>query len=83
MVAVNAVSFSIRTVDELKKKWNDVKRGTNKEGICRAQRAVQEEEREMNTVPLSAMEKEIVSLMGEEIIFGFNSYVETTIPLVS
>jgi hypothetical protein len=31
---VNAMSFTVRTLEELKKKWDDMKRGT-KECICR------------------------------------------------
>lgn len=40
METVNAVSFSTRTVDELKKEMGRREEGGQEEGICRTQRAV-------------------------------------------
>uniref|UniRef100_A0A8W8JL80 Myb/SANT-like DNA-binding domain-containing protein n=1 Tax=Magallana gigas TaxID=29159 RepID=A0A8W8JL80_MAGGI len=81
MEAVNAVSFSTRTVDELKKKWDDVKRGTKKRASAVHKERCKTGSGKLDILPLSSMEEDIVSVMGEERIFGFSSYVDTMIPL--
>ncbi|XP_062620352.1 nuclear apoptosis-inducing factor 1-like [Saccostrea cucullata] len=81
--SVNAVSFSKRTVDEIKKKWDDVKRGTKKRASAVQKERCKTGSGKLEIIPLSPMEEDIVSVMGEERIFGFSSYVDTMIPPVS
>ncbi|XP_062621473.1 myb/SANT-like DNA-binding domain-containing protein 4 [Saccostrea cucullata] len=80
MESVNAVSFSKRTVDEIKKKWDDVKRGTKKRASAVQKERCKTGSGKLEIIPLSPMEEDIVSVMGEERIFGFSSYVDTMIP---
>ncbi|XP_062580411.1 myb-related transcription factor, partner of profilin-like [Saccostrea cucullata] len=81
--SVNAVSFSKRTVEEIKKKWDDVKRGTKKRASAVQKERCKTGSGKLEIIPLSPMEEDIVSVMGEERIFGFSSYVDTMIPPVS
>ncbi|XP_062602936.1 t-SNARE domain-containing protein 1-like [Saccostrea cucullata] len=80
MEAVNAVSFSRRTIDELKKKWDDLKRGTKKRASAVQRERTKTGGGKLKIVPLSSMEKEVVSVMGEERIFGFSAAVDTMNP---
>ncbi|XP_062570043.1 myb/SANT-like DNA-binding domain-containing protein 4 [Saccostrea cucullata] len=68
--SVNASSLVPRTVDEIKKKWDDVKRVTKKRAV---------EVRKDRTVtgggqneadPLTPIEEMVVSLIGEERVYG-------------
>ncbi|XP_062599918.1 myb/SANT-like DNA-binding domain-containing protein 4 [Saccostrea cucullata] len=68
--SVNASSLVPRTVDEIKKKWDDVKRITKKRAVeVRKDRSVtgggQNE-----ADPLTPMEEMVVSLIGEERVYG-------------
>ncbi|VDI43055.1 Hypothetical predicted protein [Mytilus galloprovincialis] len=70
--SVNATSMVYRNVDEIKKKWDDVKRNTKKRAVsvrrdrnptCWGERSVE---------PLSSDEEAVVSLIGEEKIYGIS-----------
>jgi phosphopantetheine adenylyltransferase len=71
------MSFTNRTTDELEKKWDDVKRGTKK----RASEIQSERNKtgggKLEVTILNSMEQDVVSVMGEERIFGFNAYLLT------
>ena len=52
---VNAMSFTVRTLEELKKKWDDMKRGT-KECICRKNDQKKTGGRRPDIPPLTSIE---------------------------
>ncbi|CAC5423007.1 unnamed protein product [Mytilus coruscus] len=75
--AVNAVSFSIRTTEEIKKKWDDIKRGTKKKTTS----ITNERKKTGGGVPsfiaLSKMEEDVVAVVGEERVFGISTGCDT------
>jgi hypothetical protein len=72
---VNAMSFTVRTLEELKKKWDDMKRGT-KECICRKNDQKKTGGRRPDIPPFTSME-DVVSILGEERVFGLPSGLDT------
>ncbi|VDI10067.1 Hypothetical predicted protein [Mytilus galloprovincialis] len=75
--AVNAVSFTSRTIEEIKKKWDDIKRGTKK----KATSITNEWKKTGGGVPsfiaLSKMEEDVVAVVGEERVFGISTGCDT------
>ncbi|XP_076109517.1 myb-related transcription factor, partner of profilin-like [Mytilus galloprovincialis] len=78
--AVNAVSFTSRTSEEIKKKWDDIKRGTKK----KATSITNERKKTGGGVPsfiaLSKMEEDVVhfvTVVGEERVFGISTGCDT------
>lgn len=68
--SVNATSVVPRSVDEVRKKWDDVKRLTKKRaaGVRKDQTLTGGGERSI--LPLTNTEEIVVSLIGEERIYG-------------
>ncbi|XP_062614931.1 uncharacterized protein LOC134276675 [Saccostrea cucullata] len=60
------------TVEEIKKKWDDVKRGTKKRASAVQKESCKTGSGKLEIIPLSPIEEDIVSVMGEERIFGFS-----------
>ena len=72
---VNAMSFTVRTLEELKKKWDDMKRGT-KECICRKNDQKKTGGRRPDTTS-SILVRGGISILGEERVFGLPSGLDT------
>ncbi|XP_063405925.1 uncharacterized protein LOC134689887 [Mytilus trossulus] len=74
--AVNAVSFTNRTTEEIKT-WDDIKRGTKK----KATSITNDREKTGGGVPsfiaLNKMEEDVVAVVGEERVFGISTGCDT------
>lgn len=66
MEVVNVVFFLIRIVDELKKKWDDVKRGIKKRVFVVYKEWCKMGSGKLDILLFSSMEEDIVLVMGEE-----------------
>ncbi|XP_076086463.1 uncharacterized protein LOC143057109 [Mytilus galloprovincialis] len=70
--SVNATSMVYRNVDEIKKKWDDVKRNTKKRAASVRRDRNLTGGGESCVEPLSSVEEAVVSLIGEEKIYGIS-----------
>ncbi|CAG2211073.1 NAIF1 [Mytilus edulis] len=70
--SVNATSMVYRNVDEIKKKWDDVKRNTKKRTVSVRRDRNLTGGGERSVEPLSSVEEAVVSLIGEEKIYGIS-----------
>ena len=77
--AVNSVSFTTRTIEELKKKWDDIKRGTKKRASAIKKDGTKTGGGVLEIPPLTSMEEDVVSVIGEERVFGLSNGVDTMI----
>jgi len=75
--AVNAVSFTVRTMEELKKKWDDMKRGTKKRASAVKNDQMKTGGGRPDIPPLTSIEEDVVSILGEERVFGLPSGLDT------
>jgi hypothetical protein len=74
--SVNATSLVPRSLEEIKKKWDDVKRTTKKRAVdVRKDRTVTGGG-ESNADPLTPMEEIVVSLIGEQKVYGLSNGVD-------
>ena len=74
---VNATSMVSRSVEEIKKKWDDIKRITKKRAIDVKNDVNKTGGGERLVEPLTETEEMVVSLIGEERIFGITTGIDT------
>ena len=75
--AVYAVSFTVRAMEELKKKWDDMKRGTKKRASAVKNYQMKTGGGRSDIPPLTSIEEDVVSILGEERVFGLPSGLDT------
>jgi len=75
--SVNASSFVPRTLDEIKKKWDDVKRITKKRATDVRKDMKKTGGGESSHDPLTQTEELVISLIGEEKVYGMTDGIDS------
>ncbi|WAR03914.1 MSD4-like protein [Mya arenaria] len=74
---INAVSQTVRTADDLRKKWNDWSSVTKGKAAKRKQSPNKTGSGQPDTKPLTEIEELVVSILGETAVSGFKGGIDT------
>ncbi|XP_060566604.1 myb/SANT-like DNA-binding domain-containing protein 4 [Ruditapes philippinarum] len=76
---INAVSQTVRTVDDIRKKWNDWSSVTKGKAAKRRQSLNKTGSGQPDTKPLTELEELVVSIIGETAVGGFKGGIDTAL----
>lgn len=80
--SVNAVGTSARTVEEIRRKWDDLKSRTKKKASDHKKNIIGTGGGEPPADDLSEIEQKIIDLIGNTVVYGITGGIDTQAPVI-